>query len=1168
MNKTRFKKTRLSLLTLFVGASLVACGGESGGQTEQKKGQLTVDTTSLKLNKYDGKGLLVIKNTGDGTLNNLSAVLDSKQNMHIQGDVPHTLAPKQEAIIEIDLDDAAAVGNMNHLRIHTDNKIIDIPVEVVSSDIHLSFLDPVADYVSAGQKASYTLKNTGTKLADQLSIQLTAIDGNMPNGISVSSDCQKKSLNQGDSCEFTLSATMEIKEAPVIVHILSNGEEILTKQINFGYPQINIQENIISATSMALLKQGDQFDSNPTEHVLYPGGELVYTVENVSNFPLYGLNIQLANAQGQGVTEVNDCSDILAALSKCSVTLKASLSSQPANTILLQAKSNNLKNDVVHKITGKTSADEIRVSPRNYFIQASFDKGASLTYTIYNASNSAMTKLKYIFEGNDQSIFTENKAKSSCETLSARGLGAKQDCTYVFDYTSKKAQKLQSNSYTIGFSDGGKVTTSKIMLTSYPDSFIDRKVLSNAPLPSGVVGLPRNVYQAQGKIYYTNGVGLSVSSDNGKSWVNFDKSTGLPANNNILKVFTDNSNVIYLLLAQNSQHALIKSTDNGQSWQYYGSKPPVEITAASLIDYDGKVISYTAKQDGKTVIVSSGDYGASWHLGKIEGNDNATEIKTITQLTHSYNGDGTLYMTVNTQQPVGYGNQVYSSTDKGVTWQLMNLHIPEVTNPRFVGLYVDGDQIDVTCLLSINPLAANLYRSNNGGKSFSKIDIPEHYLPIKVFQDKGVLYIVGHPSLNSGNQIYTLIYSSDNGVIWQKDQSLTLLAESTPSFSSGDLSDNLVLYASEVKEYDNDVPMPINIGNQDKWDQVLPQEEFSVAKSIIQRNGAAYVATQDKGIAYTQDHGMTWQFYNTSNTQMGSNKVEAFTVGGNSVSENVFAAVTSDNVVCQYPGKGFHAENSSGFWPYSGSESNQYWRYLINPLREAALSETGCVIEFILENNNTLYGFTSSSGNHLVNQINSSNLIKSAYTFFDPNFRNDGYTMYNNQYSISSQDHSTSVFIENGDDKVTISGQFKGVNATVTNCSYGEVTNVIAYKNRANLFVTSSAGLFQLDLSRIAAGDHGDCSQVRRKSVSTIGLPNEGKNLLDETIANGNIYIVASDHQVYKLAMDQLESGTWSQLTSPYPINYIAVSEDGNYLYALADNGSFLIHGVVVVNHF
>lgn len=508
MSKTRFKKTKLSLLTLFVGASLVACGGESGGQTEQKKGELTVDTTSLKLNKHDGKGLLVIKNTGDATLNNLSAALDSKKNMHIQGDVPHTLAPKQEAIIEIDLDSAAAVGNMNHLRIHADSKVIDVPVEVVSSGIHLSFSDPGADYVSAGQKASYNLKNTGTKPADQLSIQLTAVDSSIPNGVSVNSDCQNKSLNQGDSCGFTLSATMEVSEAPVIVHILSDGEEILTKQVNFGYPQINIQENISSAASMALLKQGNQFDSDPSENALYPGGELVYTVENVSNFPLYGLNIQLGNAPGQGVTVVNGCSNALAPLSKCAVTLKASLASQPADTILLQAKGDNLKSDVVHKVTGKISADEIRVSPRNYVIQASSDKDTSLTYTIYNASNSAMKNLKYSFEGDDQSIFTENKAKGSCEKLGASGLKAKHACTYVFNYTSKKVPQLQSNNYTIGFSDGWKATTSKIMLTSYPDSFVDRKVLSNAPLPGGVADLPRSVYQVQEKIYYTNGAGL------------------------------------------------------------------------------------------------------------------------------------------------------------------------------------------------------------------------------------------------------------------------------------------------------------------------------------------------------------------------------------------------------------------------------------------------------------------------------------------------------------------------------------------------------------------------------------------------------------------------------------------------------------------------------------
>ena len=61
------------MLALLVEAGLAACGG-SENEEDKKQGVLAVDTMSLKLNKHDGKGVLVIKNTGDATLNNLCAL--------------------------------------------------------------------------------------------------------------------------------------------------------------------------------------------------------------------------------------------------------------------------------------------------------------------------------------------------------------------------------------------------------------------------------------------------------------------------------------------------------------------------------------------------------------------------------------------------------------------------------------------------------------------------------------------------------------------------------------------------------------------------------------------------------------------------------------------------------------------------------------------------------------------------------------------------------------------------------------------------------------------------------------------------------------------------------------------------------------------------------------
>ena len=115
--------------------------------------------------------------------------------------------------------------------------------------------------------------------------------------------------------------------------------------------------------------------------------------------------------------------------------------------------------------------------------------------------------------------------------------------------------------------------------------------------------------------------------------------------------------------------------------------------------------------------------------------------------------------------------------------------------------------------------------------------MPDGYLPMKVFQAKGILYALGY-SFTEGEVNILLLYSNDGGIDWKPGSSAMLIPEAAPAFSTNSGSNQVVLYASHVKANDIDMAVPINIGVQDDWNQILPQENFSVWKNIIRRNDA------------------------------------------------------------------------------------------------------------------------------------------------------------------------------------------------------------------------------------------------------------------------------------------------------------------------------------------
>ncbi len=251
--------------------------------------------------------------------------------------------------------------------------------------------------------------------------------------------------------------------------------------------------------------------------------------------------------------------------------------------------------------------------------------------------------------------------------------------------------------------------------------------------------------QNPGHVYLgTEGKGVYKSYSGGRFWnqINQGDLSGQAVIKDIL-IDQNNSNRVYLVAYQNQRARLIKSEDEGKTWQevYVNAKKRGDISCAAIDSYDSAVLYLGISEGG---LFKSSDYGKHWRL--LDWFDD----KIVQVIVNPQN---TKMVYAATQE-----GQIYQSFDKGESWRLLS------------DLSEEFKQLRQVKLLRINPVQANelylgaqygLFSSRDGGKTWREVGL--------VMPDKSA--VINSLAVSGQNLFYgadSVVYNSrDKGKHWQ-----------------------------------------------------------------------------------------------------------------------------------------------------------------------------------------------------------------------------------------------------------------------------------------------------------------------------------------------------------------------------------------------------------------
>src|SRR5688572_8235595 len=190
--------------------------------------------------------------------------------------------------------------------------------------------------------------------------------------------------------------------------------------------------------------------------------------------------------------------------------------------------------------------------------------------------------------------------------------------------------------------------------------------------------------------------------------------------------------------------------------------------------------------DGRTAILRSNDYGNSFTVTEVtaqfKAHGNGMGRQTGEKLVVDPNNSNILYCGTR-------GNGLFRSTDAGATWsRLSSLDVTTTPNENGISFVVlDGSSVSGGATQRImvgvsRSGSTNLYRSDNGGQSFSAVSgATTTYMPHRAaLANNGNLYITyGNGAGPHGHS--SLPEPMDNGQIWRYNISTGAWTNITPS---------------------------------------------------------------------------------------------------------------------------------------------------------------------------------------------------------------------------------------------------------------------------------------------------------------------------------------------------------------------------------------------------
>jgi len=286
-------------------------------------------------------------------------------------------------------------------------------------------------------------------------------------------------------------------------------------------------------------------------------------------------------------------------------------------------------------------------------------------------------------------------------------------------------------------------------------------------------------------IWFTdeNATAFSISTDGGTSWQNKDypyeiisSRTSNGSNGNICGV---NATSAFIVVSLGTNKGIFKTTDSGNNWIRQST---VFNSANSFPDmvYFWNENEGVAIGDGGTnpsfEIYTTSDGGNQWNQVSYNNLPVINNSSTINTSSYFKVLGNTFYFETN-------NGQIMKSTDKGVTWTLINTPLTSINYMSF-----DFKDINNGLLSDYNDTTktALLYSTTNGGVTWSQIktSTTENYSELRYIPSQNVYTNVcqGYYGNYGGRG---LSYSTDNGLTWVNNtsfQNMTLgQISSTPS---------------------------------------------------------------------------------------------------------------------------------------------------------------------------------------------------------------------------------------------------------------------------------------------------------------------------------------------------------------------------------------------------
>ena len=325
---------------------------------------------------------------------------------------------------------------------------------------------------------------------------------------------------------------------------------------------------------------------------------------------------------------------------------------------------------------------------------------------------------------------------------------------------------------------------------------------------------------------------------------NFWQQTNGPYGAFALALACDSMGIIY---TGTMTQGLYKSNDGGNSWIGIGLEGK---SVNSVLVLSSQII-FTTTDEG---LYQTDNGGNTWSLNNI-----------------SYSAN-TLCKTQSGAILLGTNQEIYRSTDIGITWQNTTGNIPNVK--------VTSISIDSVGYLFAAAGNTGILVSNDDGISWiqSNTGLPGNDHPVKVVFAKDDINIFAYIATPT-NYISTLagVYNSTNhGVSWNQKSYLIPISEFAIS-PEGFLLAGVYTDYSGYNPFNNGIYYSTNLGSS--WSQFPNQNSFNVRAILTTSEGYIISGNYYSGIFISNDNGNSWVEKNTGINNSDITDVYSTTTG-------------------------------------------------------------------------------------------------------------------------------------------------------------------------------------------------------------------------------------------------------------------------------------------------